>query len=92
MMQCPTFSRWLSLERKYAFEKIDAILLENEGLQACPLNPDILRCVDEFIGLLQILVARCVLGASALQCKPMTVSFSPLQPSYFLVDLTQLSP
>ncbi len=50
--------RWLTLERKYAFEKMDALLLEEDGWLSSAASPDLLRCADAFVTLLQSLVAR----------------------------------
>ncbi len=63
-------SRWLSLERKYAFEKIDQLLLDDDGWIASPANPDILKCAENFVALLQSITARYkLLDYSELQLK-----------------------
>ena len=50
--------RWLALERKFAFEKIDASVLSEEGWQQSPANSEIFRGTETFITLLQSLTAR----------------------------------
>ncbi|TRY75312.1 hypothetical protein TCAL_01658 [Tigriopus californicus] len=64
------YLRWLQLEQKYAFEKIEAIILDEEGWQASLVHPDVLKCVDSFVTLLQSLTTRFqILSRNELKLK-----------------------
>ena len=51
-------ARWLALERKFAFERIDNLLLDDDGWIPSPTNPDVLKCAETFVTLLQSITAR----------------------------------
>jgi hypothetical protein len=54
-----TFSiRWISLERKFAFEKIDDLLLEEGSWQPSIARPDVSKCTLIFEALLQSITNR----------------------------------
>ena len=51
-------NRWLALERKFAFDRIDNLLLDDDGWIPSPTNPDVLKCAETFVTLLQSITAR----------------------------------
>ena len=53
-------NRWLALERKFAFDRIDNLLLDDDGWIPSPTNPDVLKCAETFVTLLQSITARLI--------------------------------
>ena len=52
------FTKWLSLERKFAFAKIDDMMLDEQSWTSSPARQDISKCTETFAILLQSITNR----------------------------------
>jgi hypothetical protein len=52
------FNRWLTLERKFAFAKIDDMMLEDSSWTASNTRQDVSKCTETFVVLLQSITNR----------------------------------
>ena len=52
------FTKWLSLERKFAFAKIDDMMLDEQSWTSSPARQEISKCTETFAILLQSITNR----------------------------------
>ena len=58
LLEKTIFNRWLTLERKFAFAKIDDIMLEENSWTPSNTRQDIAKCIETFVILLQSITQR----------------------------------
>jgi len=63
------FNRWLSLERKFAFAKIDDIMLEENSWTPSNTRQDVAKCIETFVILLQSITQRFKHLSSNVECQ-----------------------
>ena len=58
LLEPTVFAKWLSLERKFAFAKIDDIMLDDQSWTSSNSRLDISKCTEIFVTLLQSITNR----------------------------------
>jgi len=60
---CQLFGRWIEIERKFAFEKIDELLLKDSSWSSCEREGHfhVSKCAETFVALLQSITNRYIL-------------------------------
>ena len=58
LLDSDIFKKWLSLERKFAFAKIDDIMLDDQSWTSSDSRLDISKCTETFVTLLQSITKR----------------------------------